>query len=156
PRYPGFGGLPLNLELLLRDLESRYGSTLSIWELPMALFRAREFMDQIEHYWERGPGQSPPLIAAYNHALAVYGWDLRDVLSKTAASCEAGIRAPKDNLIKQIVENNSERAALRVYPRWSTDTKQMTLLQTAAALGEDHNGSTDSGIETLIVFLGSN
>src|SRR5215813_13690821 len=106
PRYPGFGGLPFNLELLLRDLDSRFGSTLSIWELPLALFRARRFMDQVEDYWERGPGRLPPLISAYNHALAVYGWDLRDALSKTAASCEAALQTPKDDLISQIVENN--------------------------------------------------
>ena len=41
PRYGGAGGLPLNLELLLRDLEHRYGAGISPWEMPLALFRAR-------------------------------------------------------------------------------------------------------------------
>jgi hypothetical protein len=156
PRYPGFGGLPLNLELLLRDLEERFGTTVSAWELPLALFRARAFLDQIEDYWERGPGRLAPLISAYNHALAVYGWDLRDALSKTAARCQAAIEAPNDDLISQLVENNGERAALRVYPHWSDATSRMTLLEAAAALGKDHDDSTDCGIETLVVFLGSN
>jgi hypothetical protein len=156
PRYPGHGGLPLNLELLLRDLEERFGSTVSAWEVPLALFRARGFMDEVEDYWERGPGRSAPLISAYNHALAVYGWDLRDTLSKTAASCAAAIEAPNDDLLSQIVQNNSERAALRVYPRWSDATSKMTLLEAASALSKDHDKSTDCGIETLVVFLGSN
>ena len=28
-----------------------------------------------------GPGATPPVVAGINHDLAVYGWDLRDVLS---------------------------------------------------------------------------
>ncbi|MGZ4637999.1 MAG: hypothetical protein ACXV2J_02950 [Actinomycetes bacterium] len=156
PRYPGKGGLPLNIELLLRDLESHLGPKVSVWEVPMALFLARQFMDEVEDYWERGPGQLAPAISAYNHALAVYGWDLRDALSKTAASCEAAIKAPNDDVLSQIVENNSERAALRVYPHWSAATKKMTLFQAAAELGQQNDASTDCGIETLVVFLGSN
>jgi hypothetical protein len=156
PRYPGDGGLPLNVELLLRELEASFGSSLSVWELPLALFRARGFMDEVEDYWERGPGRLAPDIAGYNHALAVYGWDLRDALSKTADTCEKALGTPNDDLINQIVENNSERAALRVYPHWSKETRAMTLFQAAAALGADHDKSTECGIETLIVFLGAN
>lgn len=73
PRYGGPGGLPLNLELLMRELEQHFGATLDWWELPMALFRGRQFADQVEDYWERGPGAVPPAPAA-NHVLAVYGW----------------------------------------------------------------------------------
>ena len=156
PRYPGYGGLPLNLELLLRELEERYGRSLSPWELPLALFRARAFMDRVEDYWERGPGRTAPVVGAYHHPLAVYGWDLRDVLSKTAASCDAAISAPKDDLLSQVVENHSERAALRVYPHWSPDTSGQTLLDAARALGEQGAGQDEAGIETLIVFLGAN
>lgn len=156
PRYQGPGGLPVNIELLLRDLESRFGSSLNPLELPLALFRAREFLDQVEDYWERGPGREPPQISAFNHALAVYGWDLRDVLSKTAATCAAALKAPNDDVLSQVVENNSERAALRVYPHWSDATRRMTLLDAARAMGRDRDRSTDCGIETLVVFLGSN
>jgi lysophospholipase L1-like esterase len=156
PRYPGHGGLPLNIELLLRDLESHLGSTISGWELPMALFRAREFMDGVEDYWERGAGKDAPVLSAYNHALAVYGWDLRDALSRNAAGCAKAITEPKDDLLSQVIENNSERAALRVYPHWDTVTEEMSLFQAAAELGKDKDASTDCGIETLVVFLGAN
>ncbi len=156
PRYPGHGGLPLNIELLLRDLEERFGPRVSAWEVPMALFKARQFMDEVEDYWERGPGQTAPPLSAYNHCLAVYGWDLRDALGKTAASCKEAIDAPGDDVLKQIVENNSERAALRVYPHWSKATSQMTFFQAAAQLGKEHDKTTDCGIETLIVYLGAN
>jgi lysophospholipase L1-like esterase len=155
PRYPGHGGLPLNIELLLRDLEERFGSRVNAWELPLALFRTRAFMDGVEDYWERGAGRDAPVISAYNHALAVYGWDLRDALSRTAASSESALKQPKDDVVKQVVENNSERAALRVYPHWSAATRNMTLFDAAAELGKDKDSSTDCGIETLVVFLGS-
>ena len=150
PRYGGPGGLPINLEYILRDLEQRFGSKIDPWELPMALFRARQVMDEIEDYWERGPGNAAPVIGAINHALAVYGWDLRDALERTAESSERTIKTPKDDLLDQIVEHNGARAALRVYPRFSDEARRMTLLDAAAALGGD------GGIETLIVFLGAN
>jgi hypothetical protein len=74
-RYPGRGGLPLNIELLRRDLESRLGSSISAWELPAPRFRARKFIDSVEDYWERGAGRDAPVISADNQPLAVYGWD---------------------------------------------------------------------------------
>ena len=89
PRYGGPGGLPINLEYVLRDLEQRFGSKIDPWELPMALFRARAVMDEIEDYWERGPGATAAVLTGINHALAVYGWDLRDALERTADSCRA-------------------------------------------------------------------
>jgi hypothetical protein len=156
PRYPGGpGGLPLNVEFLLRDLESKYGKDLSFWEVPLASFRARSFMDEVEDYWERGPGAADPPKLARNHALAVYGWDLRDALEKTADSCRRVLDGTNDDLLSQIVENNGERAALRVYP--STDGQGgETLFRAAAALGDEKSDGDDCGIETLIVFLGAN
>lgn len=156
PRYGGPGGLPLNIELLLRRLEERYGTGLAPWEIPPALFTVRGFMDEVEDYWERGPGARPPTVAGYHHNLSCYGWDLRDALSKTAAWCEAAVDTPVDNLLDQLVQNNGDRAALRVYPHWAAPQREMTLFDAAAALGDDHDDTTDSGIETLVVFLGAN
>lgn len=151
PRYPGHGGLPVNIEYLLRALEERYGDKLDWWELAPALFRLRQVMDQIEDYWERGPGARPPNRTGINHNLAVYGWDLRDTLVRTADTCAAAIRAPKDQLLTQIVENANERAAIRVLDAARHATgRALTPLGAAHALGED------GGIETLIVLLGAN
>jgi len=156
PRYPGFGGLPLNLELMMRTLEQRFGADLSIWEVPSALFEARDLMDKIENHWERGAGSAVPAVGVINHCLAMYGWDLRDALERTAAGLEAIIGQPADGVLWPQVEQASERAALRVYPGYSGEVKRMTLFEAAAALGNDHDDSTECGIETLIVFLGAN
>lgn len=159
PRYPGRGGLPLNIELLLRWLERHVGATISVWELPEALFVARQFMDDVEDYWERGRGSAQPPVQAINHALAMYGWDLRDALEWTAATLRQAIHAPKDDPVAQVVENNAQRAALRVYPS-APDDADLNLFGAAARLGDETDdgspGGTDNGIETLVVFLGSN
>ncbi|WP_212993181.1 hypothetical protein [Actinoplanes auranticolor] len=156
PTYGGPGGLPINIELLLRTLEQRYGEQLSWWEVPAALFSARQWMDTLEDYWERGPGSVIPHVNGVNHNLAMYGWDLRDALSQNAKACRDRLAKPKDDLVTQVVENNSERAALRVYP--DTDARgSATLFELAEELGEEGAGAgADCGIETLVVSLGAN
>ena len=156
PIYGGPGGLPLNIELLLRVLEERFGAELSWWELPMALFAARQFADQVEDYWERGPGSVLPAPSATNHVLAMYGWGLRDALDRTADSCAAEIGQPIDDLVHQIVQNHSARAALRVLPRVTDADRRSTLFDAAAALGAQTGDDPEHGIETLVVFLGAN
>ena len=150
PTYPGFGGLPINIEFLLRELELEFGSSISIWELGAAVFRLRQLMARIEDWWERGPGAEPPRLRGLNHNLGVYGWDLRDVLSRTAASCRREIDVPTDALFRQLIENANERAALRVLP---TDDGRDGL--TVPAVAEELSRDGD-GIETLVVMLGSN
>jgi hypothetical protein len=148
PRYGGPGGLPFNIEYLLRELERVTGTSISPWEVPRALYTAWRWMDELEDHWERGAGRFPPPTTAINHALAVYGWDVRDVLGKTAQYCLDRLEAPAtDAWILSKVDRDSERAALHVYP---LAHPAMTLLDAARALGED------GGIETLIVFLGAN
>jgi hypothetical protein len=146
PRYGGpGGGLPLNVEWLLRDLEARFGTALEPWETPAAALRVRSLMDAVEDYWERGAGSVAPGVTAIVPALAVFSWDLRDALTWTAASLAAAIGVPGDDVIDQIVESFRYRGALRVYPGSS-----QTLLDAARTLGED------GGIETLVVMLGAN
>ncbi len=155
PRYGGPGGLPLNLELLARDLERRHGPSLDLWELPLALFTVRSFMDRVEDYWERGPGTEVPQLSGVMDNLSVYGWDLRDALSRTARDLRAGIGRPRDDLVDQLVEDSSERAALRVYPADEAGN-DLSLVDAASRLGRSHGAGTEAGIETLVVFLGAN
>ncbi len=160
PSYFGFGGLPLNLEFLIRELEEQFGDRLDWWELSLALFRARHFMDRVEDWWERGPGAHVPDTRGINHNLGVYGWDLRDALEKTADVLEREIGEPQDHLLRQLVENANQRAALRVLRSATNKSgKALTPFGAAAQLGAE--GTTESpgkgdGVETLIVFLGAN
>jgi hypothetical protein len=105
-------------------------------------------------------GSAVPRIKGINHNLAVYGWDLRDVLEYTAKMLEEKVLQPTDHLFKQIVENANERAALRVLkPAKDSDDRYLSPFGATARLGEE--GTEESpgqgdGIETLIVLLGAN
>ncbi|WP_243082405.1 hypothetical protein [Streptomyces sp. 891-h] len=170
PSFDGCGGLPLNLEMLLRDIEDHCGPAIDWWDTPSALFRARRFMDKVEDYWERGAGCAPVSNTAINHNLAVFGWDLRDALDKSADVCRKMIGTPSDDLVLQVVGNPGERAALRTLPTRPPAAGALTQVTAAAELGEQTGGSRhgeatedgereadpDHGIETLIVFLGAN
>ncbi len=153
PSYLGFGGLPLNIEYLLRDLEGRLGPTLHWWELPCAYFEARHHLALVEDWWERGPGSVVPNITFIMENLGMYGWDLRDALSVTAEVCMQRIIAPKDSALLPLIANASERAALRVLPSspaTSNSRNQLSTIGAAQELGEDGE------IETLVVMLGAN
>ena len=159
PIYLGFGGLPINLEFLSRELEKEFGDHFDRWELSFALFRARHFMARVEEWWEQGPGTVSPKVRGINHNLAVYGWDLRDTLVRTADTCRQEIEDPKDNRFYQIVEYANERAAIRVLDSARSDKQEaLTPLGAAAALGEEGTKEDPQGygIETLIVLLGAN
>jgi hypothetical protein len=149
PGYPGFGGLPFNLELAVRELEAEFGRDIGFLELGLAGFRLRQLAARIEDWWERGAGAEPPILDGIHHNLGVYGWDLRDVLDRTARRCREGIERPTDGLFRQLVEDANERAALRVLP--TEGSPDRTVLDCARELGADGDG-----IETLIVMLGAN
>jgi hypothetical protein len=158
PHYWGYGGLPLNLEYLIRDLEDRFGERINWYETPLALFHARHWMAQAEHYWEHGPGSRVPGGGAINHNLAVFGWDLRDILERTFDYCHDEMTAPKSQLVPNI-ENGNNLAALRVLPSGDAHLRSLTPLGAAAELGAEgtrESPGNGDGIETLIVFVGAN
>lgn len=153
PTYGGPGGLPLNIELLLRVLEQRYGTDLNLLELPFALFTGRQWLDGLEDYWERGPGSAIPRTSGIPHNLAMYGWDLRDALDQTVNRFLARLGTPTDDFLQQRVQNDSERAALRVYPTEPEHARNRSVFDLAEELGKE---GSPHGIETLVVFLGAN
>lgn len=162
-RFPVYGGpgdgLPINLERVARLLEQRFGVKLDWWEFAPALGVARELMDQVEDYWERGEGSvTPDPKAPMNHNLAVYGWDLRNTLSLNADLCLKAITAnpPRDDFANQIVENANERAALRVLnSARNAQGQALSPLEAAVQLGATGDAAED-GIETLVVMIGAN
>lgn len=159
PTYPAFGGIPFNIEFLIADLEHRFGSKISLPEAPLAIYRLRQHLAEAEAWWDKGPGSVPPRRREVNHNLAIYGWDLRDALSRTADTAEAAWRIPPAWSPIPLIRNADSIAAMRVLDSARDAAgKGLTPLEAAAVLGEQ--GSMESGdgdgIETLIVFLGAN
>lgn len=162
-RYPSYNGpgegLPLNLEAIARRLEQRFGASLEAWEFPSLLWFLRNFLEEQEDYWERGAGSQMSQSGKIYHNLAVYGWDLRNTLSRNADIIQAILTAKpaKDNVLPTVVENHNDRAALRVLnsARDHLDNA-LTPLQAARQLSLEATPETHEGIETLIVFIGAN
>jgi hypothetical protein len=164
-RYPTYespgDGLPLNVETLARELEARYKQQLNWWEIVPALLLLRGFLDKTEDFWERGKGAEFSNNGKINHDLAVYGWDLRNTLERTADTCLEVLQKnqAKDDFLKQAVDHHNERAAIRVLnSARDASGKALTPLQAAQALGAEgtQETNTGTGIETLILFIGSN
>jgi hypothetical protein len=147
-RYPhydpkGPGGDPLNLEGVLRELGPH---------LLTDVIHVRSFMHSVEEYYETGAGSGyPDPDGPINENLAVWGWDLRDALERTADTERAAIGPPKRKLIP-MVNNPGERAGVIVLNSARRPSgKAMTPLEAARQLGDE-----PGGIETLCVWLGAN
>jgi hypothetical protein len=173
PTYKGYGGLPLNLEWVIRNLEQKFGDKVdkNLWELGAAAFEIRNLMDEVENYWERGGGNdlSPANASArlerkrrgINHNLAIYGWAIQDIHRRTPETCEHAIQddKPIDNWLFPMVQAANPRAALRVLDAArDKDGRGLTPLEAAEALSKEGTweNSAGDGIETLIVFIGAN
>lgn len=150
PTYGGpLGGLPLNIEGLLRELQDQFGDTIGLLEWPVLPLALRRLADANEDYWERGDGSAAPPTDQRYENLGIYGWDLRDALSFTDALAAARIAAqvPHDDLLGARPESDNDIAARSVLAPFGAAA---TALDAAVAHGRD------GGIGTLIVALGSN
>ncbi|BAZ39106.1 hypothetical protein NIES4101_50580 [Calothrix sp. NIES-4101] len=151
-------GLPLNLEKLANDLYKEFGDKIT-WmnTIPVILF-IRQYLDRVENYWERGEGTKFPQEGKINHNLAIYGWDIRNTLSRNADICLDVIakNPPKNDWMRKVVENHNERASCYVLnTARDRNGNALTPIQAATLLGEE-GGADSEGIETLIVMVGSN
>ncbi len=159
-RYPVYsgpqGGLPLNLEYLSRDLHKRFGNKINWLNGLPAILSIRNYLDTIEDYWERGKGTVYDNSGKINHNLAVYGWDLRNTLSRNADICLDVIvkNPPKNDFLRQVIEYHNERAA-GVVLNTARDSKGFALTPVQAAMELGKEGK-EEGIETLIVMIGAN
>lgn len=155
PRYWGHGGMPLNLEVLLRRLEDRYGERLdNIWEVVSAAFEATTHVGHVSKYWNEEWQESIPREGIL-HNLAVWGWDLRDALSRTATVCHDDVKAKGGDYFSTA----NARSGWRVLETARDAAgKALTPFEAAAELGRDgtDQDANGPGIETLTVWLGAN
>ena len=149
PSYGGpLDGLPLNIEKVARRLQDRFGKGMSWWEKLETPKELQDIFDENEDYWERGPGSAPPAIDVRYQNLGIYGWDLRDALSYTAARAAAlaGTNAD-DSMVGVKPDHDNDIAASSVLAPFGPDATQLS-----AAAWHGRNG----GIDTLVVALGAN
>ncbi len=150
PTYRGpLDGLPLNIETLLRDLQGRFGDELNLLEMAQLPFELHGLADANEDYWERGDGSRPPRTDLRYENVGIYGWDVRDCLSSTAARAMARIAShpAHDDLLGAKPDNDNDIAAASVLAPFGSAAAQ---IDAVASHGYD------GGIGTLVVMLGAN
>ena len=151
PLFGGPGGIPLNLEWLIRRLADRFGERVSLLELPAAIMTVHRSLDEIEDYWERGPGSVPVQGTEYHHNLAVWGYEIGDALDLSSNLCDVEIPPPTHSWLAQVPERALYRTARRVLnPSASAKWGASSALDVARRLAQD------GGVENLIVVLGAN
>ena len=151
PHYRRFGGLPLNLEYLARQLDARFGARPRWWELGSAVFFLHHMLDEICEYWEDGRGSRVPEVTGIMHNLAVSGYDVRDVMARTAATERERMQHIPASLLHLVARDSGQLMGLYVLESAKdAHGRPLTPVGAAAALGDD------GGIETLIIFIGPN
>ena len=144
PDYAGGpGGHPLNLEYVAREFR---GNLIS------ELVEIREYMSKVERFYTTSPASDYPDPAGpRNENLAIWGWDLRDVLMRTADT-ELKLIGAAHRALLPMVNASGHRAAVSVLNSARRPSGvALTPLDAARQLGDE-----PGGIETLCVWLGAN
>lgn len=145
PTYDGYGGLPINVELTIREIERLFGQlnfAKEIFAVPWLLYWARHIRNWWDSQTDSDWGPDHPL----NHDLAVFSYQVADVYVTTAKTVRQPIKPSKGGG-RFAVSAPVDRAAVRVF---DGATDNMTLADCVAAHADD------GGIETLVVALGAN
>jgi hypothetical protein len=154
----GLGGLPVNLEEIMRTLQKRYGSDIQGLEWLTVLQTINGVVDLAEDYYERGPGAADkPYLPATNffHNIAVSGFDVADSWLITPKVCREEIalnqrRGMADNFLTG-PGASFYRTALKVLnpslKKKYDDFSQIDWLKYHAR---------EEGVENLLLWLGAN
>ncbi len=154
----GKGGLPINVESLLRDLQSRYGNDIvGPIEWAEAVSTIGTFLDSVEEHYERGEGNIALPQAGNRHFfpnVSVAGFTVADAWKVTPAWCVGRIandvEGGRDGFFA-LPNRAFERIAHAVLnpsrDQAYNDFSQLRWLR------HHHEGE---GVENLILWLGSN
>ncbi|HKU37465.1 MAG TPA: hypothetical protein VJR89_04940 [Polyangiales bacterium] len=88
PAIPG-DGLPLDIVALLAGVAARTGPDINLLEWPVkALPEIARYFDELEGYYEVGPGSRPSEPTPPFHNLAAYGLTVFESLKLTSSQCD--------------------------------------------------------------------
>jgi hypothetical protein len=160
-RFPFFDapmecpGLPFNIEVMIKRLEAHHGGRLLPLHLPLVLPEFFHLIRIADDYWDKGAGFQTPEQQVFNHNLGMYGWDLRDALSRSRGvlAQQLADRPPRPHWYRPGVADDGQIAGLRVLA--GPGGPEVTQLSAAQTLGAEATPD-GAGVETLVVALGSN
>lgn len=153
PRFTAQGGIPVNMELLVRGLSDTYGNHINLKNsVPAALYLYKTLY-RIKRYWE---GHYKPLNVDRDipyHNQSVWGFAISDTMKMHEAYLTDYLR---ENRIHYSVFNILPDHAMYITakmvlnPRFSDPARNHTMLDNIGYL-QDHGG-----IENLIACIGHN
>jgi hypothetical protein len=159
-RYPklwGAGGLPLNLENVLRQLQQKYGTDISGFDWLSVIQTLGKIIDGVEDYYERGKGaeNQPDLSGVeFYHNVAIQGFDVADAWLVKPETCKTEIKNSQNEKQDNTFGFPSAtfyRTALKVLnPSLKPQFDQYTQLEWL------RHHATQEGVENLLLWLGSN
>lgn len=152
PHWP-VGGLPINMEDLLRHLQAQFGSDIDWLEFPLAIQAVLKKMNETEAYYERGLGSiDRPYSPAtdYFHNVASSGFDMADAWNVTASQCKGVIKGTKNNFAQTPDEDFYRTAKVVLNPSQKSEFDDFTQLDWYRYHAERE------GVENLLLWLGSN
>ena len=161
PAWPK-GGLPINLELLLRRIEGLSGPEVELLEWAKVLSRVSSMFDTIEDYYEREQGRPDapdPSKFDYFHNIAIRGFDVADAWLVDANLCYRQIAKETrwffNDGFFSLPSASFYRTALNVLnPSRNQALNDMTALGWLERHHVEH--SDGEGVENVILWLGSN
>lgn len=170
-------GIPLDIEFIMRELQSRYGANIGGFEWLTVAQTINRLIDTAEDFYERGEGRADNPYdtngTRFFNNVAVWGFDVADSFQVTSRVCKEIIfntqKPTKDNLFSLGPDNPMYRTALKVLnpslDQAFDDFSQIDWLRVHAT-GKDKDGNdvADSkgnavkadGVENLILWLGAN
>lgn len=150
PEFLAFGGLPLNLEYVVREMELRLGREGNWWEKGSAAFYVDDLLSRICDYWQDAPAGVIPETSNITHNLALPGADLADIMTLTVDTVRERLAHDEGFRVREVVRKGGLLLAHRILAtaRDPNTKRPLTAVQAASELGNQ------GGIETLIVFVG--
>lgn len=158
PAFNAVGGIPFNLEYLLRNLSDRsaalgLGRHLHWHNVPVVAFFIWRHLRTIEKLWHQRLSMccNPP---AYYHNLGIISFTTEDITTINSKFCEEAISHPnlaKSHFVKELLEWPVYRVASQILnPAAAAGNQHATVMDHVAALGES------GGIENLLISVGNN
>jgi len=156
PDWP-LGGHPLDMEVVLRDLDRRFGPDIrGLVEWTRAFADVTSHMDKVEDYYERGAGAAnvpTPGGVQYFHNVAVRGFEAADAWLVTPEVCRRILArsAPRRDDTLAVPSDSFHRTALRVLnPSLDPAFDQTSAIDWLA------RHAAQEGVENTLVWLGAN
>jgi hypothetical protein len=154
----GLGGMPLNLERLLHDLDFALGGPgldLVDWLLA-ARPAVEEWLEERDEYYEHGFGARARSYPGPYHLLACFGFTVSDLFTVDGQFCDRIVRErrwdERSELLERFPSSATHRAARRVLnPASRYELNRLTLVDWLGRI-EERQGP----VENLILAVGLN